>query len=169
MPSASSIPSRSSAQTLYEAVAQALRAFREHDWCDKDLRDSAVIGQPYSLSYASGGRNSTMNISPGLGQHCLSALLRPQSPKLRAAQGWYHTALVSAFVPSSDADLPGGQRAVQCQDPADLPARDQEKPRRLPASVIGVGRKHLSERDSAGFDLTSVPHFCESFGTFVGI
>jgi hypothetical protein len=30
------------AQTLYEAVAQALRIFREHDWCDRDLRDSAA-------------------------------------------------------------------------------------------------------------------------------
>jgi hypothetical protein len=30
------------AQTLYEAVAQALRVFREHDWCAKDLRDSAA-------------------------------------------------------------------------------------------------------------------------------
>jgi hypothetical protein len=30
------------AQTLYEAVAQALRVFREHDWCDRDLRGSAA-------------------------------------------------------------------------------------------------------------------------------
>src|SRR5262249_26263098 len=30
------------AQTLYEAVAQALRVFREHDWCDWDLRGSAA-------------------------------------------------------------------------------------------------------------------------------
>jgi hypothetical protein len=30
------------AQTLYEAVAQALRVFREHDWCGKDLRGSAA-------------------------------------------------------------------------------------------------------------------------------
>src|SRR5215831_15365939 len=39
------------AQTLYEAVAQALRVFREHDWCDRDLRGSAAsvvvkIAQP---------------------------------------------------------------------------------------------------------------------------
>jgi hypothetical protein len=39
------------AQTLYEAVAQALRVFREHDWCDQDLRGSAAsvvvkIAQP---------------------------------------------------------------------------------------------------------------------------
>jgi hypothetical protein len=39
------------AQTLYEAVAQALRVFREHDWCDRDLRASAAsivvkIAQP---------------------------------------------------------------------------------------------------------------------------
>jgi hypothetical protein len=31
-----------SAQSLYEAVAQALRIFREHDWCDEDLRNSAA-------------------------------------------------------------------------------------------------------------------------------
>jgi hypothetical protein len=31
-----------SAQTLYEAIAQALRIFREHQWCDRDLRDSAA-------------------------------------------------------------------------------------------------------------------------------
>jgi len=30
------------AQTLYEAIAQALRAFREHEWCDTDLRGSAA-------------------------------------------------------------------------------------------------------------------------------
>jgi hypothetical protein len=30
------------AQTLYEAVAQALRVFREHEWCEKDLRGSAA-------------------------------------------------------------------------------------------------------------------------------
>jgi hypothetical protein len=34
---------------------------------------------------------------------------------------------------------------------------------------IGVGRKRLSERGSVGLGLTWVPHFCESFGTFVGI
>ena len=39
------------AQTVYEAVAQALRVFREHDWCDRDLRGSAAsvvvkIAQP---------------------------------------------------------------------------------------------------------------------------
>jgi hypothetical protein len=39
------------AQTLYEAVAQALRVFREHDWCDRDLRGSTAsvvvkIAQP---------------------------------------------------------------------------------------------------------------------------
>lgn len=31
-----------SAQSLYEAVAQALRVFREFDWCDEDLRRSAA-------------------------------------------------------------------------------------------------------------------------------
>ena len=31
-----------SAQTLYEAVAQALRVFREHAWCERDLRHSAA-------------------------------------------------------------------------------------------------------------------------------
>jgi hypothetical protein len=31
-----------SAQTLYEAVAQALRAFRDQPWCDHDLRQSAA-------------------------------------------------------------------------------------------------------------------------------
>jgi hypothetical protein len=31
-----------SAQSLYEAVAQALRVFREHDWCEEDLRRSAA-------------------------------------------------------------------------------------------------------------------------------
>jgi hypothetical protein len=81
----------------------------------------------------------------------------------------YHAALAFASVSSSDADLPDGQRAVRCPDPTDLPARDQEKPRGLLASVIGVGRKRLSERGSAGLGLTWVPHFCESFGTFVGI
>jgi|SRR6516165_4902350 hypothetical protein len=30
------------AQTLSEAVAQALRAFREHDWCAKALHGAAV-------------------------------------------------------------------------------------------------------------------------------
>src|SRR5215471_1117700 len=40
-----------SAQTLYEAVAQALHVFREHDWCDQDLRSNAAsvvvkIAQP---------------------------------------------------------------------------------------------------------------------------
>jgi hypothetical protein len=30
------------AQTLYEAVAQALRVLREHDWCDQDLSGSAA-------------------------------------------------------------------------------------------------------------------------------
>jgi len=30
------------AQTLYEVVAQVLRVFREHDWCDQDLRGSAA-------------------------------------------------------------------------------------------------------------------------------
>ena len=31
-----------SAQTLYEAVAQALRIFRDQSWCDHDLRQSAA-------------------------------------------------------------------------------------------------------------------------------
>ena len=30
------------AQTLYEAVAQALRIFREHEWCDRHLRGSGA-------------------------------------------------------------------------------------------------------------------------------
>ncbi len=81
----------------------------------------------------------------------------------------YHAALAFASVPSSDADLPDGRMAVRCLDPTDLPARDEEKPRGLPASVIGVGRKRLSERGPVGLGLAWVPHFCESFGTFVGI
>jgi hypothetical protein len=31
-----------SAQTLYEAVAQALRIFRDNQWCGEDLRHSAA-------------------------------------------------------------------------------------------------------------------------------
>ena len=31
-----------SAQTLYEAVAQALRIFRDQPWCEHDLRQSAA-------------------------------------------------------------------------------------------------------------------------------
>ena len=31
-----------SAQTLYEAIAQALRVFRDQPWCDSDLRQSAA-------------------------------------------------------------------------------------------------------------------------------
>jgi hypothetical protein len=81
----------------------------------------------------------------------------------------YRAALAFASVPSSDADLPDGQRAVRCLDPTNRLARDQEKPRGLPASVIGVGRNRLSERGSAGLGLIWVPHFCDSFGTFVGI
>jgi hypothetical protein len=81
----------------------------------------------------------------------------------------YHAAFAFASVPSSDTDLSDGQMAVRCPDPTDLPARDQEKPQGLPASVIGVGRKRLSELGSVGLGLAWVPHFCESFGTFVGI
>jgi hypothetical protein len=33
-----------SAQTLYEAVAQALRIFREQAWCEADLRQSTASG-----------------------------------------------------------------------------------------------------------------------------
>jgi len=41
-----------SAQTLYEAVAQALRIFRDQPWCESDLRQSAAsvlvkIAQPH--------------------------------------------------------------------------------------------------------------------------
>jgi hypothetical protein len=81
----------------------------------------------------------------------------------------YHAALASASVPSSDADLPEGQKALRCQDPTDLRVRNQEQPRGLPASVTRVGQKRLSEGGSVSWGLICVLHFCESFGTFVGI
>jgi hypothetical protein len=31
-----------SAQSVFEAVAQALRVFREYEWCDTDLRGNAA-------------------------------------------------------------------------------------------------------------------------------
>jgi hypothetical protein len=34
-------PGTGGAQSVYEAAAQALRVFREHDWCE-DLRGSAA-------------------------------------------------------------------------------------------------------------------------------
>jgi hypothetical protein len=81
----------------------------------------------------------------------------------------YHATLAFVSVHHQMLTFLAAKGALRCPDSTDLSARDQEKPQGLPASVIGVGRKRLSELGSVGLGLAWVPHFCESFGTFVGI